>query len=270
MPRSLPPEILDLIVDHLRNEPAALRACCVVSKPWFPRTRKRLFARIQFDTQKSHVELWKKTFPNPSNSPAYYARSLSIRGILTVTAADVDVGGWIHTFDRVVNLCLDTFGCDDRQVSLLPLHGLSHTLKSLTMSYTSIPPSEVFGLICSFPLLEDLALLSCGDGSDTDGWDAPSVSPKLTGSLDLRSLGSIRSVARQLCDLPDGLYFNKISVGCLNEDVESTMDLVSKCSETLESIRVSFYLTGAFPSAFVFGPYLITTYGHRPVWHSFT
>jgi hypothetical protein len=265
MPSSLPPEILDLILEDLGNEPTALRTCCLVSKSWLPRTRKILFAHVHFFNGKSHIELWKKAFPDPSNSPASYTRTLFIRDLLTITAADAGVGGWIHPFHHLVRLSLDTFGYEDRQVSLVPLHGLSPILESLTISHTHIPPSEVFGLVCSFPLLDDLGLVSCNNWGNTDGWDAPPTSPKLTGSLNLRSPGGIRPIARQLCDLPNSLHFKEITVGCPGEDVESIMDLLSTCSGTLESIGINFYLTGVFPPAPLFGPPLTTTCRHRSI-----
>lgn len=155
--------------------------------------------------------------------------------------------GWIRTFSGVVRLHVDTLGSDDGTgVSLVPLRGLSPTLKSLRMAYrASTPPSEVFGLVCSFPLLEDLTLVFLDNDSEVDGWSVPLTSPKLTGSLDLRMLGGIRSAIRRLLDFPNGLHFTKISVSCLSQDVSSMMDLVSRCSDTLESLGISYYLTGA-------------------------
>jgi hypothetical protein len=264
MSRFLPPEILDHIVEHLHDEPTILKTCCLVSKSWLPRTRKHLFAFVKFSNGKSHIELWKKAFPDPSNSPASYTRALFVRGLLTITATDVGVGGWIHHFHRLVDLSLNTFGYEDRQVSLVPLHGLSPILESLTISHIHIPPSEVFGLVCSFPLLEDLALHSLTDGCHVDRWEAPRTSPKLTGSLDLGSPTGIRFVTRQLCELPNGLHFREIVVACPDEDVGSTTDLVSRCSDTLESISVSPCLTCVFPSGSMFGPPLTTTYGRSP------
>ena len=164
MSPSLPPEILDLITDHLRDEPTALKACCVVSKSWIHRTRKHLFAHVEFNAQKSHIKLWKKTYPDPSNSPAHHTRSLSICGIPLIPAADIDVGDWIHTFHNLVHLHLESIGCEGRPVSLVPFHGLSPTLRSLSLRAIS---SEVLDLICSFPLLEDLALASLSPGSGT-------------------------------------------------------------------------------------------------------
>ena len=239
MSPSLPSEILDLIIDHLHDKPTTLKACCVVSKPWIPRTRIHLFASVEFCAQKSPIERWKKTFPDPSNSPAHHTRHLTIRGLSLVTAADADAGGWIPIFHKVVHLHLEFTGSEDPRVSLTPFHGLSPTLKSLHLSCTS---PEVLDLICSFPLLEDLALMSLQRGSDT--WNTPSTSPKLTGSLDLSLFEGTHSAICRLVSLPGGLHFTKISIACLKEDVESTKELVSRCSGTLEYLSVYYYVPG--------------------------
>jgi hypothetical protein len=241
MSSSLPPEILDHIVDHLHDEPVALKACCVTSKSWIHRTRVHLFACVEFSALKPYVELWKQAFPDPSNSPAHYTRHLSIHGLPLVTATNADAGGWIGAFHNVVHLHLGDLSMD-HQVSLIPFHGLSPTLRSLSLSDIS---SEILDFICSFPLLEDLELNSLG--LKTDAWNTPSSSPKLTGSLDLRGTGVTRPVVRRLLDLPDGLHFAKIMIPCRDEDVESTMGLVSRCSATLEYLDVSYYSLGAFP-----------------------
>jgi hypothetical protein len=253
MPSSIPPEIADLILDQLRDEPATLKACCVVSKSWVPRARIHLFASVEFHAQKSHIELWKKTFPDPSNSPAHHTRSLAIRGIPVVTAADTDSGGWIRTFHNLVHLRLEALGRGDRGTSLAPFHGLSPTLRSLRLKSAS---TDVLDLVCSFPLLEDLAFLPFGYGGDT--WSIPATSPKFTGSLNLdtdietypalRRRVENRHAIRRLLDLPDGLHFVKIRVGSLDVDVKSTTDLVSRCSDTLESLSIYDYSPRAFLS----------------------
>ncbi|KAF9642569.1 hypothetical protein BDM02DRAFT_3078319, partial [Thelephora ganbajun] len=53
----LPPEIFDYIVDFLHDTPETLKQCCLVSKSWVPRTRKYLFADIEFFTE-SDLEAW--------------------------------------------------------------------------------------------------------------------------------------------------------------------------------------------------------------------
>ena len=260
---SLPPEILDLIAEHLRDEPATLKTCCVIDKSWVPRTRRHLFAHVEFRGLDLHVERWKKTFPDPSNSPAHYTRSLAIVGFPVVTAADTNTGGWIHTFHNVVHLRFECLRWEDHLTSLVPFYGLSPTVRSLRI--TSIF-SGVFDFVCSFPFLEDLALVFYGPERGVDGWNAPSASPKLTGSLDLRmAMRGTRSTIRRLLDLPNGLYSTKVTMSCLSGDFESATDLVSACSGTLESLTVVNWVVGAFPSASMVGQYLTVPYRHRHV-----
>jgi len=258
----LPSEILDLIVDFLHNERDALKACCLVSKSWIHRTRRHLFVHVEL-TWKSRIKVWKEMFPDPFSSPARHTRCLSIRVSQVVIPVDTGLGGWIRTFSGVVRLHVDLCGLGgDRKISFVPLHGLSPTLKSLRLACgSSTPSSEIFGLVCSFPLLEDLALVSLGGNCEIDEWDIPSTSPKFTGSLDLRMVGGIGPVVHRLSELPSGLHFSKISVSCLKEDVESTVDLMSKCSDTLESLSIYYYIVGAaFSFSFCGWPTYLGTY----------
>ena len=42
------PELFDHVVDFLHDSSGTLENCCLVSKSWIPRTRKYLFAEINF------------------------------------------------------------------------------------------------------------------------------------------------------------------------------------------------------------------------------
>jgi len=242
MPSSLPPEILDLVVDFLHDEPDALKACCLASKSWVHRTRQHLFARVGFFLE-SRVKLWKKTFPDLSNSPACYTRNLTIHTSQALTSM-----GWIRAFSGLVWLEVNVLLCGSgKKISFVPLRGLSPTLKSLYLCHgSSAPSSEIFGLVCSFPLLEDLRLLSPSDNYEVDGWNIPSTSPKFTGCLDLNIAGGMHPTVRRLLELPGGLRFSKVIIMCSDEDAELVMDLVSRCSETLESLSIRYYKIGAF------------------------
>ena len=257
----LPPEILDLIVDHLRDEQTALKACCLVSKSWIPRTRKHLFAYIRFHPTNCPIQSWKRTFPDPSNSPAHHISTLFLQDIHAGRLADLGVDPWTRSFNRVGTLraTLESVVLD--QVSLVQLHGFSPTLKSLCLGLTNLPLSEVFNLVCSFPLLEDLELHTYDSASDIDDRDPPSTSPKLTGSLEID--GGIRSVARRLCDLPGGLRFFKITLWCGEENFRSTMDLVLRCSPTLESFSIYCHFASMFTLASVVARYLTAGCGCR-------
>ena len=241
----LPPEVHDLIIDFLRDEEAALKACCIVSKSWVPRAQYHLFAYIKLHAPPSlrspQIHQWTKAFPDPANSPARYTRSLVIHGPQSSIVPGVTL---IRAFSNIVQFDLAIVG-DEPYFSLVPLRGFSHTLKFLRLSYRiSIPHSEIFGFVCSFPLLEDLWLNTHnGNNMTGHGWSAPSTSPRLTGTLNLRVIFGTYPVVRCLVDLPGGLHFTKIDLGC--KDFESVTELASNCSETLESLKVYSFMAGA-------------------------
>ena len=134
-----------------------------------------------------------------------------------------------------------------QQISFFQLHGLSPALKSLHLASIRASVSEIISLTYCFPLLEDLSSHSEAPESHPDGWATYSTLPKLSGSLLLH--GDNRSVTRGLLRLPCGLHFSDIRVTCSVEDFDSRviMDLVSKCSDTLESLCLVDYPLSASP-----------------------
>ena len=263
----LPPEILDIVVDHLHEDPVTLKKCCVVSKSWVPRTRRHIFERVNFSARRPSPAMWAMKFPDPSNSPAHYTRTLTFAGINNI-AADADVCRWIRAFHNVVHLRV-TMAVGDwvvcGQMTLVPFYGLSPAVRSIYLECVYAPPSEVFDLLWSFPLLRDIELISCNLVSGAGTWTTPLTSPPLTGSLELH--GWLAIVPRFL-DLPNGLNFTKITSGCsTGADFKLGMDLVSACSGTLEYLNIVDCFPGVFPSALVSGPYITATFspGHSLV-----
>ena len=239
MSSSLLPEILDPIVDHLHDEPATLKACCLVSKSWVPRTRRHFFDVVDFFSPR-RLELWMKTFPDPSNSPACYTRSLRLSGFAVIPLAISDALPWVRSFNHITELQVWTEWEEDRNFYFAPLHGLFPILKSLHLCHYFVEPLEVINLVCSFPLLENLSLWSPEDleRENAEEWDTPPTSPRFTGSLLLDYNDS--QITRKLLDLPGGLHFYKVSVSCPSRDGDLARELVSKCSDTLESLCVEF------------------------------
>ena len=83
----------------------------------------------------------------------------------------------------------------------------------------------------------------------SDGWEYPSTSPRLTGTLELRPrrIGGIESAIYLLLHLPNGCHFKGIVVPWQSDsDVKSTMDLVSNCSNTLEVLDIENRITRMF------------------------
>ena len=243
----LPAEVLDLIVDLLETE-SALRSCCLVSGSWIPRTRKHLFADISFVTER-HLQSWKKMFPDPSTSPAYYTKALFVCCSHAVTVADTEASGWIRGFSRVAHLEVGPRGLGGllahRRLAtdLFPFHGLSLVIKSLHVNYLALPPSQILDLPLSFPLLEDLTVVTyrwpktnSPGGLSTAA--RPSSLPRLTGSLLLKD--GMRYIARQLLSLPSGIHFRKVTLTWnYDDDPLSAMALVEGCSHTLEFLKIT-------------------------------
>ena len=236
-----PPEILDHIVENLHNDPGALTQCCLVSKSWVPRTRRHLFAHIEFWSNR--LKMWEKTFPDPTNSPAYYTRTLAI----DLDGEDAEDCNWIRGFSRVEELSLTA--THTVSTSFTPFYHLSPSLKSLLVCFDFVHP-QFFNFIHSLPFLQDLTL----DGSEIadldDEFDGPQdtvlplTSPPFTGSLSVFMEEEIASTARRLLDLPNGLRFREIRLTTYEEeDVYSIVELITACSETLECLYITFVLS---------------------------
>ena len=259
----LPAEILDNIIDYLHDNPETLKRCCLVSKSWIPRTRKHLFADVKFHTV-TNLQSWKEMFPDPSTSPARYAKSLIVHCPEVVVAADAETGGWITAFSRVVHLWV---GVNTDLASFVPFHGFSPVVKSLTLTL-SVPPSPYIpNLILSFPLLEDLAVTirykALTDGFDGSDWPltvAQSSSPStFTGSLKLLLCRGVKPITRWLLSLPGGIHFRKfIWRWSCEEDVVQMMELLEMCSDTIESLDIICGVIGK--SIRHLRPYKITQY----------
>ena len=246
----LPPEILDLIIGLLCDQPKTLERCCLVSRSWVPRTRRHLFSSIEFGYS-GDLGLWKGAFPDPENSPAYHTRTLRMFCPDLVTGVDTEEGGWIRAFSRIVRLEVWSHPGNSPQsdVSLTPFHTFSPTLKSLRIVSTNSSCSQIFTLVRSLPLLEDLCVIDEGmDKSDDETTNLqPSTSPALTGSLELDLPYGMEGTARRLFDLPNGLHFRRfVCIRCVEEDLRWIMGLVKRCSDTLEYIDIRCYLSGTF------------------------
>jgi hypothetical protein len=254
----LPPEMLDHVVDQLYGTEDALKNCCLVSRSWIPRTRKHLFADVGIFTAES-LESWKETFPDPSTSPGRYTITLTVGCPRSVTAADAEAGGWIRGFSRVelLEVTAHTFDPDFKQSAapLIPFHGFSSTIKSLRVVVPHLPTSQIFSLIFSFPLLRDLAVIfydeESADNEDDSGADempviAQSPSPRIfTGTLELSMDEGVGHFIRLLLSRPGGIHFQKLKLTCgCDEDLFMATALVEECSNTLESLNISWDLLG--------------------------
>jgi hypothetical protein len=246
----LPTEILDHIVDHLHDTQDVLRNCSLVSKSWIPRTRNYLFANIAFPNVET-LQSWKETFPDPSTSPAGYAKALFIDCPQVATA-----GSWIRDFSRVehfgvgVHIHALAFDLNESPTPLVLFHGFSLVLKTLDVVVRALPSSQIFNLVLSFPLLEDLMVIGYremlydqGDDSEEDEISTitqPSSPPRLTGSFRLCLEGGMGPFTRRLLSVPGSIHFRNLTLTLLcEEDFSTTAALVEGCSHTVESLDIT-------------------------------
>ena len=198
------------------------------------------------------LELWKKTFPDQASSPAQHTRILFIGCVEVVTAADAEQDDWIRTISHIARSPRAHSNPPSRPnylgVSLVPFHRFSPILKHLRILSTTLQNSQIFNLISSLPLLENLTLGINGIDDSILNSDVPptvlrpSTSPTFTGNLDLTVFKGMGPITRRLLGLPNGLHFRKLRLSWLyEEDLQWMIALVAKCSHTLESLNVAFY-----------------------------
>lgn len=245
----LPEELLDHIVDFLHGSKDALESFCLVSKSWIPRCRKHLFDYVEF-CHSANLQSWKNTFPDPSTSPARYAKTLLVGCPEFVAAEDAQDDGWIPTFTRVVCLKIDAsrarYHYKAPDIPLGHFRGLSPILKSLHIT-SNVLLAQTFYLVCSFPLLEDLSLvISHQYGSRFGKVDAaqPSILQPFTGTLKFSMHSGTSTVATLLLSLPGGLHFRKLDlVGIYGDASPLATALVERCSHTLDTIVIRIFVS---------------------------
>ena len=247
----LPTELRDLVVDFLCDSRDALKSCSLVSKSWIPCCRKYLFADIEVNAM--NLPSWKSKFPDPSTSPACHTRKLLVEFPLEIVDTDAEEGGWISAFSRVVDFKVDAQYTDTDwpEIYLAPFNRMSPMIKSLKLSFCGILSSQVYDLVYSFPLLEDLAVISYDRWITNDYGQPtasrPSISPALTGCLDLCLETKTDLVASWLLSLPGGLRFRELRLAVYEEeDMLPAIALVEGCRFTLESLEVSRLSDGTF------------------------
>jgi hypothetical protein len=241
------PELLDLIADLLHDKEDALKNCCLVSKSWIPRTRQHLFANVEFRTAKD-LQSWKDTFPDPSTSPAYYTRTLSITFCPDATTVGMGLGGWITTFSRVARFEMGTHSKPAN--FLVPFRGFSPALKSLHLVFKSLPSPRISNFVHSFPLLEELCMTT-DDVFGLFGIDRKSTVvqssnlPPFTGALKLSLKSGMDPIASWLLSFPKGPHFRKLCFAWhYRKDASSMTALVERCSPTLEILRIDSEIFG--------------------------
>ena len=75
----IPPELLDHIIDHLRDDRITLWTCGLVSKQTLARSRTHLFSNLEFDDDDSHFDAFLTLLDTPWTSFTSAVKSLHIK-----------------------------------------------------------------------------------------------------------------------------------------------------------------------------------------------
>ena len=212
MTARFPPEIFDLVIDHLHGDRNTLKKCSLVSKSWIPRTRKYLLSEVTFKSNRQLQNL-KDAFPYPGGwSPTHHTEFLDVGHLGMLTPAYTE---WLRSsFTNVTRFRVNTTHAGHTPLSDVHWHNLA-------------------AIIRAFPALEDLTM--------DEGINPPLILPRCTGTLTL-SL-TMESITKVLVCLPDigRLTFRQIvcKVGCRDRGKTQPMtDLVEMYSDTLEAIFI--------------------------------
>ena len=246
--KDLPRELVDEIMGHLLDDPDALRACSLTCKNLFgaarPLIHQRLclvsglkkgsiFSRLMrghraierlIDADRSGLLRYTRhlTFGmkdgsfDPEKMQEYLPRLRSISGLHTLTLDTVDIHPFVPVFD-------EHFGM------------FTNTLRHLDIRNVSGTGRQLLYVICQFPLLEDLSIISPSE-SEVDlqpGHPVPLItqSPPLRGELVLAYSCSKRLLGG-LAALPGGLNFRSLeSFRCKHSQIA-----LAACSHSVTSI----------------------------------
>jgi len=152
----LPPELIDLIIDHLYDDMAALKACSLVSRAFLPRSQTLLFESLSIYGD------WRIPVPLRAHS---YTRNLAI---------SIRNGCFIqpHHLDKILNVCVSFKSVRDLWLWLFPTQFIdthftltsryfAHfqpTLRCLELTAPTKNPKDLIAFVAFFPLLEEVSL----------------------------------------------------------------------------------------------------------------
>src|ERR1700753_3460631 len=153
----IPQDIVNEILDHLNTGSRfhhSLLSYSLVAKSWVIPCRRHLFGTIAFTGRK--MDRWLKAFPVPEESPAPYARDLSL-SLEERYYVPYEFFKRIQWFSNVRKLTMSREG-GNQSWWISPLVGLPQSVTSLTINEDSITVIRIRDIMLQLPNLNDLSL----------------------------------------------------------------------------------------------------------------
>jgi len=164
----LPQELIDHIIDHV-NDGKTLKACSLVCNQWSPRSRKHLFAQIEFTM--GDLQRWcARTRPGPSGPSSlievltvseYRPSSTSPSPTRLRSSILADAASHFQSFSALRALEVRRWRGMNVDCALSILHSLGSSLENvtrLTLEKIAIHPSTLAMFVGHFPRLDNLSI----------------------------------------------------------------------------------------------------------------
>ena len=166
----LPQELIDSVIDELRNDVGSLRACSLVSKPWVYRSRKYLFATVHLPTCLLRKWLQRVSVDSTTSlGPHYHTRSLSLQPATASAPFCIPETfvSHISSFTQVSKLAIGsslweewTDGFSDSALVAKYFGGLGTSLRKLELTRVHLHMVALNALLDIFPHLEQVLIFS--------------------------------------------------------------------------------------------------------------
>ena len=251
--KNLPQELVDEIIGYLQDDPDALKACSLTCKYLFGATRPLIHRRLVCLGSRPEYTKPKPsllgTFNRRKRDPGVFERLIDAdrSGVLPYTKYLIlkpkhadnsprfdprDVQEYLphlRSIAKLHSLTLDTF-------CLPPVFSecfgmFTNTLRHLDIRNASCSEQELLYIICQFPLLEDLSIISPVIGLSLHPAPAITQSPLLRGKLVLVKPAS-KELSEGLAALPGGLNFRSLELSrCKHLEA-----VLAACSHTATSV----------------------------------
>jgi hypothetical protein len=243
----LPRELVDYIMDMLRNDLRALKACSLTCRAMFASTRRLIYRTLRLPPQSYFRDPTGLRFVSLMSERGLlqYARKVHIHLPPTFNP-DILLPHLRHfqSLDRIHTLAIDYY---DAVAWAFPEHYKTcfvhfyPTLTSLTLCHSSGHYRLILQFALQFPNLENL----CLDSVEYEWWPGPDMtipaivdqSPPLRGRL--RLVGAV-AVAQYLIDLayelPNGINFRSVEFGGFAGS--DAQHILNGCAHTLENLTI--------------------------------
>ena len=164
----LPQELIDRIIDHIRDR-KSLKACSLVCSRWSPRSQKHLFVRVEFASIR-YLQRWCACIRSGPLGISSLVEHLTLsEDQLSYTLPSPS---WLHSsiltnaaphfqsFSALRALEIRRWRMTTHRISLV-IHSFGSSLKNvtrLTLADVTVHPSTLTMFISHFPRLDDLSI----------------------------------------------------------------------------------------------------------------